>query len=193
MRYFAGGAAEPVYTLNWPGEQIDPPILSCAQLCQSGALYLSYNADEMGLAPTTAALAPAGGGCDINKDSRESWVTGDCERGGAFRCHGACGKGCVGCEVEQSNPFCGWMCEGLTLHCAPRPRGKAHDDCLAAATNEHEENACHAQATADGCGWADISGDTNWEADAECLDFEVCVSLFQPEPIDPGEVEPGER
>ncbi len=193
IEYRAGGNETPIHVFNWPDGQLNPPQATCAQLCDAGALYLSYHQDELGLRPGTTSALASGGGCSISQDSPESWTTGDCERGGAFRCHGACGKGCVGCEVEKVAGLCGWLCEPIKLHCYTRPCCKAHDDCLAAATTDAEEDQCHVQAGLDGCTLADADGTTNDLPDAECMDFEVCVSVPQPEPIDVGEVQPGER
>ena len=144
-------------------------------------IILAAIALTLSLVSAEGAATPSGGGCDISADSQESWNTARCDAGGtgSMRCHGACGLGCKGCEVEETPGFCGWLCEPVTLHCYTRPCCQAHDDCLAVAVTQDEENACHAQATADGCGLADAAGTSNWEPDAECMDFFPCVSIFQ--------------
>lgn len=178
VEYRADGDPEPIYTLQWPGEHGDPTPMSCPKLCEAGAMLLLDSADGSRLAESLAGQsAAATGSCE----SHEEWNTENCEQESSFRCHGACGVGCKSCEVEQVADLCGWMCEPIVLHCYSRPCCAEHDDCLSAAQTPEEEVECHAEAVANGCGLADANGETGDAPDAEEMDFEVCVSIFQPE------------
>ncbi|MEE8526841.1 MAG: hypothetical protein V3T72_23145 [Thermoanaerobaculia bacterium] len=182
--YFEDWSGVEVFSESWPGPLANPPVTDCDELCEAGGLWVAYHTNRFNLNPGTDGLgplaknnlaaAPIPPGCPLTANAYEFYF--QCDDGAEFRCHLACGKGCVGCEEHivggcgDGDPEC-WK---FQLKCYQRDCCVIHDRCLAAANGDWwEEMKCHKQASDNGCGMADARGETNNNDDATCFDLPV--------------------
>lgn len=195
--HFDDRAGTRLLALTWPDDlsSISPPSVpsvDCAQLCEAGMMVVAETTDRLipggslPGAPPAPANPRATHSCYVAKSARQEYV--DCGTGAKFGCFLACGKGCIGCNVQVFSTNCGppgTSCSGRRFRCYTRPCCTEHDkamrDARTGSTNTRQMVVHMILDTIvvgvkNGCGFADIYGDTWDKADATCLDFDdLCL------------------